>query len=320
MAVYTDVDDEALSAFLTEYDLGETLSFKGIVEGVENSNYLLETTRGRYILTLFERRVAEADLPFFIGLLDHLALQGLSCPTPLHGRDGRALRRLAGRPAAVVSFLTGVSPRRPDVRQCASLGQVLAALHQAGRGFPLSRANALSLAGWRRLVDQTRAGADTVRPGLATMIGDEITALERLWPAGLPQGVIHGDLFPDNVFFVGGDVSGVIDFYFACNDALAYDLAICLNAWCFEPDGAFNATKARALARAYDGARPLRPAERAALPALCRGAALRFLLTRLYDWIHQVPGAMVRPKDPLEYLSKLRFHQGASGAGTYGLD
>lgn len=320
MAVYTDVDDEALAAFLTEYGLGEVLSFKGIVEGVENSNYLLETSRGRYILTLFEKRVAEADLPFFVGLLDHLALNGLSCPTPIHGRDGRALRRLAGRPAIVVSFLTGVSPRRPDVRQCASLGRVLAALHEAGRGFAMPRANALSLDGWRRLAAQTRAGADTVRAGLAQAIDDELAALGRLWPRDLPQGIIHGDLFPDNVFFVGGDVSGVIDFYFACNDALAYDLAVCLNAWCFEPDGAFNATKARALARAYDAARPLAPAERRALPVLCRGAALRFLLTRLYDWVNQIPGAMVRPKDPLEYLIKLRFHQGATGAGTYGLD
>jgi homoserine kinase type II len=319
MAVYTDVDDDALAAFLGEYNLGEVLSMKGIAEGVENSNFLLETTRGRFILTLFEKRVAEADLPFFIGLMDHLALAGLSCPTPIHGTDGRALRRLAGRPAVIVSFLTGMSPRRPTVKQCASVGTALAGLHEAGRGFALTRENALSLAGWRRLVADCVARADTVRDGLGRTIADELSFLESHWPADLPRGVIHADLFTDNVFCIGDDVSGIIDFYFACNDFYAYDLAICLNAWCFEPDGAFNATKAMALSRGYVAARPLSAAEAAAMPILCRGSALRFLLTRLYDWLNQVPGALVRPKDPIEYLNKLRFHAQASGPETYGI-
>lgn len=319
MAVYTDVDDDALAAFLADYDLGEMLSLKGIAEGVENSNFLMETTRGRFILTLFEKRVAEADLPFFIGLMDHLALSGLSCPTPIHARDGKALRRLAGRPAVIVSFLTGMWPRKPNVAQCASVGTALAGLHLAGAGFAIGRENALSLPGWRRLAEDCRARADDVRPGLGAEIARELAFLEENWPAALPRGVIHADLFPDNVFFIGDDVSGLIDFYFACDDFYAYDLAICLNAWCFEPDGAFNATKARALSRNYAAVRPLSAAETAALPLLCRGAALRFLLTRLYDWLNQVPGALVRPKDPLEYLSKLRFHRTAEGPGTYGI-
>ncbi|MFA5122730.1 homoserine kinase [Zavarzinia sp.] len=319
MAVYTDVDDTALAAFLGDYALGDLLSFKGIAEGVENSNFLLETTRGRFILTLFEKRVASADLPFFIGLMDHLAAAGLSCPTPIHGRDGKALRRLADRPAVIVSFLTGISPRRPNVAQCASVGTALARLHRAGEGFSIRRANALSVAGWHRLVDDCKAMADTVKPGLAETITGEFAHLERHWPKHLPSGVIHADLFPDNVFFMGDDVSGLIDFYFACDDFYAYDLAICLNAWCFEPDGAFNATKAMALSRAYVAERPLSRDEVAALPLLCRGAALRFLLTRLYDWLNQVPGALVRPKDPLEYFTKLRFHAAAPGPETYGL-
>lgn len=319
MAVYTDVDSDALAAFLADYNLGEPLSFKGIAEGVENSNFLLETTRGRYILTLFEKRVAEADLPFFIGLMDHLALAGLSCPTPIAARDGKALRQLAGRPAVIVSFLTGVSPRKPNVAQCASVGAALADLHEAGRGFAIPRENALSLAGWRSLVKACAADADKVRPGLAETIAGELAFLEARWPKDLPRGVIHADLFTDNVFFIGNDVSGVIDFYFACNDFLAYDLAICLNAWCFEPDGAFNATKAMALTRGYTAKRPLSRAEAEAIPLFCRGSALRFLLTRLYDWLNQVPGALVRPKDPIEYLNKLRFHTGAQGPETYGI-
>ncbi|MDD3445533.1 MAG: homoserine kinase [Zavarzinia sp.] len=319
MAVYTDVADDELAAFLTEYDLGDMLSLKGIAEGVENSNFLLETTRGRFILTLFEKRVAPADLPFFIGLMDHLAKGGLSCPTPVHGRDGKALRSLSGRPAVIVSFLTGMSPRRPNLRHCAGVGAALAGLHTAGEGFALTRENALSLQGWHRLAADCAERADTVRPGLARTIADELAYLETRWPRDLPCGVIHADLFPDNVFFVGDQVSGLIDFYFACNDFYVYDLAICLNAWCFEPDGAFNATKAMAMSRGYLGARDLSAAEREALPLLCRGAALRFLLTRLYDWLNQVPGALVRPKDPVEYLNKLRFHCEAEGPETYGM-
>jgi homoserine kinase type II len=320
MAVYTDVGDEDLEQFLAAYDIGSAVAFKGIAEGVENSNFLLETTTGRFILTLYEKRVAEGDLPFFLGLMDHLAARGVQCPTPIHGRDGQTLRRLAGRPAAVVSFLKGVWPRRPTAQHCAEIGRGMALLHVAGEGFAITRPNALSLSGWRPLVEACLEQADSVARGLGATIAAELAALEADWPRDLPTGVIHADLFPDNAFFLDDQLSGIIDFYFACNDALAYDLAVALNAWCFEQDGAFNATKGRQLITQYETVRPLTPAERAALPRLARGAALRFLLTRLYDWLNQVPGAMVRPKDPLEYAQKLRFHQAAGSFRDYGID
>ena len=319
MAVYTEVGDAELDAFLADYDIGEAEALKGVAEGVENSNYLLTTTKGQYFLTLYEKRVDPRDLPFFLGLLDHLAARGINCPKPIHGRDGQAIRALAGKPAAVTTFLHGLWPRRIGAQHCAPLGRALAELHLAGRDFAIKRPNALSVAGWRPLFDDSRAHADDVAPGLARELGAEIDFFEANWPQDLPAGVIHADLFPDNVFFLHERLSGLIDFYFACNDALAYDVAICLNAWCFEPDGSFNATKARAMIQAYDEVRPLAAAERAALPLLARGAALRFLLTRLYDWLHTPAGALVKRKDPLEYLAKLRFHRGVTSLADYGL-
>ncbi|HEY4135623.1 MAG TPA: homoserine kinase [Alphaproteobacteria bacterium] len=322
MAVYTEVSDEDLAAFLAAYDLGALQSYKGIAEGVENSNFLLQTDRASYILTLYEKRVAPADLPFFLGLMDHLAAKGIACPTPLHGRDGQALRTLAGRPAAIVSFLAGMSPRRILPGHCASLGRAMAEMHLASEGFALKRPNALSLDGWQRLHAETKTLANDVAPGLEGLIEAEVTWLSTNWPAqtALPAGIIHADLFPDNVFFLNEKLSGVIDFYFACNDLLAYDLAICLNAWCFEPDGMFNISKARSMLSAYRDVRPITPDELAALPTLARGAALRFLLTRLYDWLNRPEGAWVKPKNPMEYVQKLRFHQSVPGPGAYGLD
>ena len=320
MAVYTDVGDADLEDFLKAYDLGALLSFKGIAEGVENSNFLLRTEAGNFILTLYEKRVAESDLPFFLGLMEHLAERGIRCPLPVKGRDGQALRRIAGRSAVIISFLEGLWVRRPQVHHCAALGTALAQMHEAGRDFPLTRANALSVEGWRRLAEMSRERADSVEPGLAATIDAELDFLQARWPKDLPGGVIHADLFPDNVFFLRDRLSGLIDFYFACNDLLAYDLAVCLNAWCFEPDTTFNVTKGRALIQAYQTVRPLSPAERDALPSLARGAALRFLLTRLYDWLTVPAGALVTPKDPLEYLLKLRFHQKVASASDYGFD
>lgn len=319
MAVYTDVPDEELAAFVAEYDLGAVTAFKGIAEGVENSNFLLRTERGSYILTLYEKRVRAGDLPFFLGLMEHLAARGFTCPTPVKGKDGVALRQLCGRPAAIVTFLDGLWPRRIQTLHCAGVGDALARLHQASAGFAIRRPNDLSVAGWRRLLEASAPRAHEVRAGLAEELMAEFARLEAAWPAGLPQGVIHADLFPDNVFFQGDRLSGVIDFYFACDDAFAYDVAICLNAWCFEADGSFNVTKARALLTRYEAVRPLSPAEYAALPVLARGSALRFLLTRLYDWLNHPPGAFVKPKDPVEYLHKLRFHQGVRDVGSYGL-
>lgn len=320
MAVYTEVGDEELEGFVAEYDLGPVLSCKGIAEGVENTNYLIQTGSGNFILTLYEKRVAEEDLPFFLGLMEHLAGKDIPCPTPVHGRDGKSLRRLCGRPAVIVTFLEGMWPRRIRTRHCTELGRALAALHVASQDFALTRRNALSVDGLRPLLDGSAERACEVRKGLADLLHKELEFLEANWPEGLPAGVCHADLFPDNVFFVGDALSGLIDFYFACNDFFAYDLATCLNAWCFERDHSFNITKARGMLSAYRRVRPFSEAELAAMPVLARGSALRFLLTRLYDWLHHPEGAMVKPKDPLEYLAILQFHQGVSTPGAYGLD
>jgi homoserine kinase type II len=320
MAVYTEVSDEELEAFVAEYGIGAVLGCKGIAEGVENSNYLLQTDTGSYILTLYEKRVNPDDLPFFIGLMEHLAGQGLACPTPLHAKDGKNLRQLCGRPAAIISFLQGLWPRRVNAQHCASLGRAMAEMHLKGQSFPMSRPNSLGLSGWRPLFELERHRADEVKPGLAAHLTGELDWLEANWPKDLPTGIIHADLFPDNVFYKGDEVSGLIDFYFACTDFLAYDIAICLNAWCFEPDGAFNATKARLMLWNYQQVRPLTPAEFEALPILCRGAAMRFLLTRLYDWLNTPADAFVKRKDPLEYEMKLRFHASIGGPGDYGLE
>jgi homoserine kinase type II len=323
MAVYTEVSDEALRAFLADYALGALLAFRGIAEGVENSNYALKTERGDFILTLYEKRTRREELPYFLGLMRHLAARGLSCPEPVAARDGEALRELAGRPAAICTFLPGVWPRRVRPEHCAPLGAALAALHAAGEGFLETRANGLGPGSWAKLLDGSRASGDSVQPGLVAELDGHLGAILAAWPEGLPRGHIHADLFPDNVFFLQADgkpcVSGLIDFYFACTDLLAYDLAVCLNAWCFEPDHSFNVTKARAIIGAYDAARPLSAAERAALPVLCRGAAIRFCLTRLYDWTHTPEGALVTRKDPLEYLRKLRFFAACSGPDALGL-
>jgi homoserine kinase type II len=320
MAVYTDVSTDDLARFISGYDIGELLSYKGIAEGVENSNFLVHTGAGNFILTLYEKRVDEADLPFFVALMEHLAARGINCPQPVKNKQGGMLGRLAGRPAAIVTFLDGLWMRRPNAGHCAGVGEALAKLHLAGGDFGMTRKNALSIEAWRRLYETARARGDSVRPGLCADIAAELDALDTCWPGNLPQGVVHADLFPDNVFFLGDNLSGLIDFYFACTDMLAYDVAICLNAWCFEPDHSYNVTKGRALLKAYAGVRALSAAEREALPVLARGAAMRFLLTRLVDWLAVPDGALVKPKDPLEYFRKLRFHQSVKSVSDYGFD
>ncbi|MBD8878003.1 homoserine kinase [Roseibium polysiphoniae] len=320
MAVYTDVADEELAAFIATYDIGALLSCKGIAEGVENSNFLLHTEAGYFILTLYEKRVDPNDLPFFLNLMQHLAAKEISCPTPVANTVGELLGTLAGRPAAIVTFLEGMWVKRPRPEHCAELGAGMAALHLAGADFAMVRPNALTVGDWRPLFEQCGSNSDRVQAGLSAEIEKELRHLEGRWPKDLPTGVIHADLFPDNVFFLGDELSGLIDFYFACTDAFAYDVAICLNAWCFEQDGAFNVTKARALLNGYTKVRPLSEPEYEALPLLARGSALRFLLTRLYDWLSVPEGALVTPKDPREYLKKLRFHQGVESVKSYGLD
>ena len=319
MAVYTEVSDEELNEFLARYDIGSLVSFKGIAEGVENSNYLLTTEKGPFFLTLYEKRVRPGDLPFFLGLMDHLAARDIPCPIPLRDRSGETLQELAGKPAALIEFLRGYSVRRPRVEHCARLGDALARFHLGGAAFPQRRDNALAIEGWGKLVAATSSRADEVTEGLTAEIAGEFAYLQANWPADLPAGIIHADLFPDNVLFLNDEISGLIDFYFACNDLFAYDIAICLNAWCFEQHNTINVTKARALLGSYRARRPLSDAEIQALPILARGAALRFLLTRLYDWFHTDENALVKPKDPLEYRRKLRFHQQVNSANDYGL-
>jgi len=322
MAVYTEVSDEALAAFLDEYDICRAVAFRGIAEGVENSNFSLRTTSGDYILTLYEKRVDPAELPWFLGLMEHLAQRGITCPQPVRARDGQALRQLCGRHAAVTTFLPGVWPRRVRPEHCAPVGAALAALHLAGAGYAPTRPNALGPQGWAPLLARSLtapAAVEALQPGLGGELRAALDGILAAWPAALPVGHIHADLFPDNVFFLDGRLSGLIDFYFAATDFLVYDVAICLNAWCFEPDLAFNVTKARAMLAAYAAARPLSAAELAALPVLCQGAAIRFALTRLFDWINTPAGAMVTRKDPLEYVRRLRFHLAAKDAGAYGL-
>jgi homoserine kinase type II len=313
MAVYTDISDAELEAFLAGYDLGAPLSFKGVAEGVENSNFLLETEQGRFFLTIYERRVRREDLPFFLGFMQHLARHGFPSATPIASRTGALLGEVRGKPAAIVSFLTGISVRRPDPAHCREAGAGLAWLHEAGAGFDSRRLNDLGHQAWAKLFDGLRSAAEDLKPGLARVIETDVAQLAAAWPTGLPKGVIHADYFPDNVFFRGARFAGAIDFYFAADDALAYDIGVALNAWCFEPDGSFNVTAARAFVAGYESLRPLAAEERAALPTLAHGAALRFFLTRLHDWGATPAGALVRPKDPLEYERKLAVHRAGIG-------
>lgn len=320
MAVYTNVSADQIEAFMADYDVGEVISFKGIAEGTENSNYLLSTTKDRFILTLYEKRVNADDLPFFLGLMDHLAHKGINCATPIADKKGNALKELCGRPAALISFLNGLSVSRPDAGNCTQLGAALAEMHIAVADFELSRKNDLSLKGWKKLANSCEKRADECMVGLSEIIHNEMEYLSENWPSDLPEGIIHADLFPDNVFFLDGKLSGLIDYYFACSDMLCYDVAICLNSWCFEADGSFNVTKASALIAGYNKVRPLSNDELNSLPIFCRGASLRFMLTRLYDFLNQVEGALVKTKDPLEFLSKLQFHQKINSATEYGAD
>jgi homoserine kinase type II len=319
VAVYTDVSDADLATLLGQYNLGPALALKGIAEGVENSNFFLETQAGRFILTIFERRVRAEDLPFFMAVKAHLADRGIPCPAPQPTKTGALTAVVAGKPCAIVSFLTGVSPKRPTAGQCQAIGEMLGRMHLALADFPGRRANTLGPLAWRGLISPRMEAAENLGPGLARAIGEDLDRLEQTWPQDLTQGVIHADLFPDNALLLGDQVGGVIDFYFACTDALAYDLAVCLNAWCFEPDRSFNLTKSRALLSGYQRVRPLSAAEQAALPTLAAGAAMRFFATRIADWAATPPGALVRPKDPMDYAHRLAFHRQVRGSGDYGL-
>ena len=320
MAVYTRVSEDELATFLNDYDIGTATSFSGITEGVENSNFRLSTTAGEFILTLYEKRVKEEDLPFFIGLMGHLSEKGISCPLPVADKNGVMLKKLNNRAATIVTFLQGTSNNNPNADRCFSAGMALAKLHLAASDFTIERANALDSAAWAPLLASCHIGDSDLDPSLISKAEERLEQILEAWPKDLPFGVIHADLFADNVLFTGDDVTGIIDFYFACQDALAYDLAIMLNAWCFEPDFSFNITKAKRLVSGYQSVRPLSDDEKNAMPVLARGAAMRFFLTRLYDWINTPKDAQVKPHDPMAYWKRLNFHFQVKAPSSYGID
>lgn len=319
MAVYTHISETDLREHLTRFDLGELLSFDGISEGVENTNYRLETTRGRYILTLFEKRIERDELPFYITFMEFIRENGVPAPYAAEAKTGEKITDFNGKPSVITPFLEGVWSRNPTAVQCEALGNTLGRMHLAGRKFPLKRKNSLSLPAWKNLILASADRADTIEPGLAALLEGELQYLEKNWPKYLPKGAIHGDLFPDNIFFLGNDISGVIDFYFACYETLAYDLMLTLNAWCFDKQGGFSKDKAAALLHAYQAVRPLSKGETKALPFFGAAAALRIVSTRLYDWLNPVEGALVRPLDPLEHVRILKFHRKISTPADYGI-
>ncbi|UNE54883.1 homoserine kinase [Bartonella machadoae] len=319
MAVYTNIHPDDLKAFLSRYSIGSLLSYQGIAEGIENSNFMLYTTEGRFVLTLYEKRISRDDLPFFCSLMQHLRKCGISCPQPVVQNDGTMIGELAGRPAAIITFLEGMWIRQPDICHCGEVGTRLAQLHLAGQSFTMSRKNTLSIMDWTLLWEQCKKSKDKLLKEFEQKINRELSFLQENWPSNLPTGIIHADLFNDNVFFLNHHLSGIIDFYFACNDFLAYDLAICLNAWCFEQDHSYNIFKARSLLENYQKIRSLIPLEMKAMILLARGASLRFLLTRLYDWFNTPSESLVVKKDPWEYWHKLCFFSNVGSLDELGL-
>ena len=318
MAVYTQVTAEQLAVFLEAYDIGEPLSFKGIAEGVSNSNYLLDTTRARYILTLYEHRTDEADLPWFMALMTHLADAGLPVPRPIPDRAGQPLQRLNSRPACLIEFLPGVSVSNPTAADCEQAGLALARLHNAATSFTQPRPNSLGPGSWPPLAQHCQPRLHEIDPALPALIAKGL-AITAHWPQNLPLGTIHADLFPDNVLLQSHKVSGLIDLYFACTDTLAYDYAITHAAWCFSADGQqHHAPLAAALAQGYTSARPFNSAEQAALPLLGTGAALRFTLTRAYDWLNTPADALVTRKDPMAFARRLAWYANATPAQLLG--
>jgi len=310
VAVYTHLGAEQLASLLNEYDVGDLVSAKGIAEGVSNSNWLIETTQDRFILTMYERRTDISDLPFFLGLLDHLAATGCPVPKTIHDRNGALSREIDGKAVALIEFLPGVSPSAPSAAQAKAVGEALARLHLATASYPEKRINDMGAAHWPAIAAACGDSAlATIDPSLPQTIRDHLESLLSEWPRALPAGVVHADLFPDNVLFVGNEVSGMIDFYFACSDAFAYDLAVTHAAWCFDRKGqAFDAELSHALVQGYQKIRSLTPEERTALPVLAKGASMRFILSRADDWLNTPEDALVERKDPMDFVRRLEFY------------
>ena len=318
MAVYTKISNEDLENFLSNYRIGKLKSFQGIVEGIENTIYLLLTSSGKYILTLYEKRVREEDLPFFMNLLSSLSDQKFKCPIPIKDHKGIYINRIKGKNASLVSYIEGKSKKNLTALDCKDIGKMTANIHLLGKKIK-AKPNQVSINYWKNTFNKVKNECDSIKKGLANDINISLNSLEKKWPKNLPRGIIHADIFPDNILFFSGKVSGIIDFYFSCNDFFAYDIAICLNSLCFENQSTFNVTKAKNFIKGYNSVRELNQKEKNYLPILARGAAMRFLITRVYDYLKQtnLDGAIFRTKDPIEYLKRLEFHNNVKSYEDY---
>ncbi|MFM9851841.1 MAG: homoserine kinase [Sphingomonadaceae bacterium] len=306
MAVYTHISAEDMAELIDRYNVGTLISAKGIAEGVQNSNYLIDTTKGRFVLTVYEHMVDSADLPFFLALLNHLAEKGCPVPQSMRDNDGETLVQWNGKLLALIEFLPGLSVTSPTPAQAAAVGKALGQMHLAVADFPLSRPNALGLENWEAMAARCGDSLDQITPGLKVRVEQECLHMLNHWPADLPQSIIHADLFPDNVLMRGDDVGGMIDFYFACTEARAFDLAVTHMAWSFSSDGrTYSAAVGDALIAGYESSLIRSAAEKAAFPVLARGACLRFLLTRAWDWLNTPADALVNKHDPLAMVRRL---------------
>ncbi len=309
MAVYTHIGAEDMSEIVREFGLGTLISAKGIAEGVENTNYFVDTSSGRYILTIYEKRVKTDDLPFFHALLDHLAQKGCPVPRTMHDGSGTSLKMWRGKAMAMIEFLPGLSVSRPTTDQALAVGAALGHMHGAALDFPLSRPNAMGLEGWIAMAHQCGTALNEIEPNLQDRVTKECAFLRAHWPKHLPHGIIHADLFPDNVLMTDDSVTGMIDFYFACTDVRAWDVAVTHAAWSFSADGTeYHAPVGNAILAGYRQCFGLSDAEETAFNILARGACLRFLLTRAWDWLNTPADALVTRKDPLAFLNRLNHY------------
>ena len=320
MAIYTRLDQEKIGSILLNYKLGNLKKFEGIKEGIENTNYLIETEKGKYILTIYEKRVNKDDLPFFSKLMLELSKNNFICPKPISNKNNEYISNLDNKKFMIVSYLEGKSKNNLSPPECKIVGREIAKLHQITKDFNFKRENDLSVKSWRRIFTQVKDKCSKIHPELPKLIEANLINIEKEWPSNLPRGIIHADLFNDNIFFKNNKFSGFIDFYFSCNDFYAFEIAICFNALCFDgfkQNLSFNVTKAKKLMEGYNEIRRISKEEKISIKVLSQGAALRFLLTRVFDYINIVDDAVVKNKDPIEYLKRLEFHKNAKGFEDY---
>ena len=320
MAVYTKLSEAQLKDFFSKYDLGKVLKYEEIKEGIENTNYYVELEKGKFILTLYEKRVEEKDLPFFISLMKNLFDKKFPSPEPIINRNGNYISEILNKKAAVVSFLEGKAKKILEPNECYEIGIHTAKLHLITNKLNGKRENKLSVNSWRELYNKVKIDCSKIYKDLPNIIEKNLDIIEKNWPKSIPSGIIHADLFSDNIFFKNKKLSGIIDYYFSCNDFYAFEIAICLNALCFEGKNenlSFNVTKAKRFIDGYESLRKLNDNEKKYLKVLCQGAAMRFLLTRVFDYLNLTEGAIVKIKDPLEYLKRLEFHDSVNSYEDY---